>query len=96
MMKWQDQFTHYRQKANEFLFGAALSWVIVPLRIKRRAEMERIFALILTMQLRGMPLLPSSYMLKLLPYMMPNLMYWKRMTVFDKILEEVDLRHIGH
>ncbi len=95
-MTWRNRLTRFRQIVDEFLVGASLSWTLVPHRIQQRAEMERIFALMLSTQLLGMPLLPPPYTLRLLPYLMPNLLYWRRMTAFDRALEGADLRHLGH
>ena len=95
-MTWRDQLTHYRQIIDEFLFGATLSWTLVPILMRRRQETEHIIALMLLMQNIGMPLLPPAYALKLLPYLIPNLLYWRRMTIFDQVLEGADLRHLGH
>lgn len=79
-----------------FLIGAAMSWVFVPHVIQRRKELERIFALLTSARLLGLPLMPPEYDLRLLPYLLPNLLYWRRMTPFQRELEGADLRHLGH
>ncbi len=58
--------------------------------------MEHPFALMATTSLLGIPLLPPSDRLKLLPYLMPNLLSWRRMSIFDQVLEGADLRYLGH
>lgn len=80
----------------DFLIGATLSWVLAPFQIRKRREMEQIISLLFSAQMMGMPLLPPSARLRLLPYLLPSLMYWRRMTVFDRAIEGADLRHLGH
>ncbi len=79
-----------------FFFGAAMSWVMVPHTMQQRKELERIFAVTTSARLHGLPLLPSLYTLRLLPYLVPNLLYWRRMTGFDRAIEGADLKHLGH
>jgi len=95
-MSWRDWWARWRQRVGEFMAGASLSWTLVPYRLQQRAEMERIFALMLNAQLLGLPLLPPDHSLDLLPYLIPNLLYWRRMTAFDREMGEADLRHLGH
>jgi hypothetical protein len=95
-MSWRDLLKRWRRTANQFLLGAALTWTLVPYQIQYRHEMEHIFGLILNSQAVGLPMLPPRSRLRLLPYFVPNLLYWKRMTIFDQALEGADLRHIGH
>jgi len=85
------------QLLREFIFGAALSWVTVPIRLKRRNQTEQIFVINLVMEMHGVPLLPTPYRLLMLPYLVPHLMTWRRrLRLWDDSLETVDLRHIGH
>lgn len=86
----------WRQRLDAFLFGAAMSWVLPPYQIQQRKELERIFALMANARLMGLPLMPPVYGLRLLPYLMPSLLYWRRMRVFGHELEGVDLKHLGH
>lgn len=85
-----------RQRLDGFLLGAAMSWVLAPHQIQRRRELEHIFMLMATARLMGLPLMPPWFALRLLPYLTPNLLYWRRMTAFDRELEGVDLKHLGH
>lgn len=95
-MNWRDRLRGWRRTVNQFLLGAALSWTLVPYQIRYRHEMEHIFALLLNAQSLGLPMLPPRFRLRLLPYFMPSLLSWRRMTIFDHALEGADLRHIGH
>lgn len=92
----RDLFTRLSQVMHDFLAGAALSWIAPPYVIRRRTEMERVFALMLNAELLGLPLLPPHYLLRFLPYEIPILLSWRRMTSFDRELQWADLRHLGH
>ena len=86
----------WKARLDAFLFGAAASWVLVPHLIKHRQELERLFVMLSSARLMGMPLAPGVEELRLLPYVVPNLLYWQRMTAFDGVLEQADLKHLGH
>ncbi len=82
---------------HEFTTGAALSWVAVPMVLRRRDETERLFGLLMLMQAEGLPLLPPRERLFLLPTVVPHIMTWRRrLRLWDDSLETVDLKHIGH
>ena len=95
-MNWRSWWARVHLHVNEFLAGASLSWTLVPYRMQQRAELERIFALLVNTELLGLPLLPPPCRLNLLPYLLPNLLYWRRMSIFDRELDGADLRHLGH
>jgi hypothetical protein len=96
LITWKRWLKYIKLNLDAFLLGAALSWVMVPHTIQQRKELESIFALEIGSRLLGLPLLPGMYSLKILPYLVPNLLYWKRMTGFDRALEGADLKHLGH
>ena len=82
---------------HEFMTGAALSWIAVPLVLKRRDETERLFFFAFLMQAEGLPVLPPRERLFLLPNLVPHIMAWRRrLRLWDDSLETVDLKHIGH
>lgn len=79
------------------MFGAAMSWVLAPHLLKRRQELERLFMLVTTGDLMGASLMPPLNRLRLLPFMVPQILYWRRrLALWDEELEGVDLKHIGH
>jgi hypothetical protein len=79
------------------MFGAAISWVMVPHTIKRREELERIFLLMTTSDLMGIPLSPPPNGLRLLPFLVPQILYWRRrLALWDEELEGSHLAHLGH
>jgi hypothetical protein len=89
-------FRRVREFFYEFLIGATLSWVLVPYQIRKRQEMEQLITLIFSTDILGIPVLPPRDRLRLLPYILPRLMHWRRMTIFDRAIEGADLRHLGH
>jgi hypothetical protein len=93
---WRERLTRVYQVLHDFLAGAALSWISPPYVIRRRAEMERMFALMLNADLLGLPLLPPHYIIRFLPYELSMLLSWQRMTAFDREVQWADLRHLGH
>ena len=92
----RDWWQKLADRIEEFFFGAAMSWVTVPYMMKRRREMEMLFSVLASMRLLGLPLLPGIDEIHLIPFMLPNLLYWRRMTIFSDELQGVDLKHIGH
>ncbi len=93
---FQQWLKELKAHLDAFIFGTAISWVAAPYAIRRRYELERLFGLMTSASLMGLPCIPATTELRLLPYMMPSLLAWRRMTIFSGELEGVDLRHIGH
>lgn len=87
---------YWKERFRDFLLGTALSWVMAPYTQRKSQELEHMFALLSSARLRGMPILPSAYELRLLPYLVPSLLNWRRMTAFSHAIEGADLKHIGH
>lgn len=82
---------------HEFLFGAAMSWVMVPYSQKQHKALERLFMLMVVGDLMGFPLAPPFSGLPLLPFMVPRILSWRRHLLrWNDVLEGADLRHIGH
>jgi hypothetical protein len=81
----------------EFLAGASMSWAAVPYTLKRRREMENLFMFQTFLNLHGSLPMPMRHRLVLLPYVVPQIMYWRRrFSLWDDSLEHADLKHIGH
>jgi len=82
---------------HEFVAGAALSWASVPYILKRRQETEKLFIALTFLELTGNSPLPSRGRLFLLPFVIPQILNWKRrLALWDDSLETADLKHIGH
>ena len=52
--------------------------------VRTRASMEHLFILITMGDLLGIPILPPSYSLRLLPYVVPQISSWKRRMLREK------------
>lgn len=48
----------------------------------RRAALERIFMACVVMDLAGLPLVPPRGRLRLLPYLVPGILMWKRHLLY--------------
>jgi hypothetical protein len=69
----------------EFLYGMA-GHDMTRFALKTRGSMEHLFILITMGDLLGIPILPPYYLLRLLPYVVPQIATWKR-----RMLRERDL-----
>jgi hypothetical protein len=82
---------------HEFVAGAALSWAATPYVLKRRHETENMFMLATILAIWGNSPLPLNGRLFLLPYTIPQILYWRRrLRLWDDSLESADLKHLGH
>lgn len=94
---WSEYLTRLRARVTEFMFGAAMSWVMPPHTLKRQAELECIFILMTVSNLTGVSLSPPPNGLRLLPFLVPQILYWRRrLALWDEALEGADLKHLGH
>lgn len=59
-----------------------------------RAQTADLFALIVFGDLIGLPIIPSYYALRLLPYFVPEIEGWKRRMLREKDLTEVGELHL--
>ncbi len=93
MVRWAE----VRQVLYDFMFGAALSWVAVPYRLRRRNSLTQMLVLDFYLGLVGLTPIPPSRRLWLLPYVVPQVMSWHRLwRLWDDSLETANLAHIGH
>ena len=79
-----------------FMAGAALSWTAVPYLLHRRRELEQVFVLELYLGLRGLSPVPPSQRLWLLPFVVPQVLSWHRLRLWDDSLETANFAHLGH
>ncbi len=68
---------------SQMIYGATIYEMVRDLH-KQRAEIERLFILILFGDLLGVPVLPPFYTLRLLPYVMPDVSGWKRRMLRER------------
>jgi len=72
----------------EILYGMTVfDWVRDTRR--RRGEVERLFILVTFGDIIGLPILPSYYTLRLLPYVVPVLNRWKRSLLRERDLTDL-------
>ena len=75
----------WRQAIEEFLFGV-FSHEEVRELTRQWAWRDNLFLLLVFGDIIGLPILPPLYALRLLPYAMPGIEFWKR-----RVLRESDL-----
>jgi hypothetical protein len=68
----------------EFAYGMS-GYEFARHAIERRAALENIFLLTLAGDMIGVPVIPPYYSLRLLPYVVPDIVSWKR-----RVLREHD------
>lgn len=51
--------------------------------LRTRAEMERLFVLALSSDAAGLPMLPAEQVVRLLPYLVPQILIWRRMATLQ-------------
>jgi hypothetical protein len=74
--------------AGDMLYGATIYEMVRDLR-KERAQVERLFVLLVFGDLLGVPVLPPYYTLRLLPYVMPNIATWRRSMLRERDLTDL-------
>lgn len=96
-MEFHEVWTHVKWAVRGFLYGAAKSWVLVPYQMRHREALERIFMLLVLTEQMGTPIAPADLRVRLLPYLVPQILYWKRrLWLFDEQLELTNVQHLGH
>jgi hypothetical protein len=85
LSRWKLRAGQLAIAIGQMLYGASVYEIVRDLH-KERANLERLFILVVFGDILGLPVLPPYYTLRLLPYVMPNITGWKR-----GILRERDL-----
>ena len=73
-------FSRLRKALSDFIFGAALMEFQKAAREERMARQD-LFLVVTFGDFLGVPILPSPYALRLLPYVVPHLGSWKKRMV---------------
>lgn len=73
-------FSRLRKALSDFIFGAALMEFQKAAREERTARQD-LFLVVTFGDFLGVPILPSPYALRLLPYVVPHLGSWKKRMV---------------
>ena len=67
----------------EVLYGMTVHEMDLEMK-KERGNLDHLFMLVVFGDLVGLPLLPSYYSMRLLPYIIPSLETWKRSLLREK------------
>ena len=76
-----------RKVLNEVFYGLTLHEMDLELK-KEKGHVNNLFMLIVFGDLIGLPLLPSYYSMRLLPYIIPIINIWKRSVLREKDLTD--------
>ncbi len=94
---WEDLKTRMDglyEAACEILYGMSVYEWVRECR-KSRGELERLFVLIVFGDFLGVPVLPPSHVLRLLPYVVPHIESWKRSMLRERDLTDLLDQDIG-
>jgi hypothetical protein len=72
----------------QMIYGATIFEMVRDLN-KQRSHLEHLFTLIVFGEFLGIPVLPPYYTLRLLPYMAPNIVGWKRSMLRERDLTDL-------
>jgi len=73
----------YLKPIREILYGMTVHKMDLELK-KEKGNLDHLFMLVVFGDLVGLPLLPSYYSMRLLPYIIPSLETWKRGVLREK------------
>ncbi len=76
-----------KAKVRDFIYGMA-GHEMARLAVQKRASREHLFFLVTRGDLLGVPILPSYYSRRLLPYVVPRIPPWKRRLLREKDLTD--------
>lgn len=88
-----DRLQQVWQAVKEFIYGmTALEFEHEARRM--RAHLETLFLLIVFGDMIGLPIIPSYYSLRLLPYVVPVIERWKRQVLRERDITELEELHL--
>ncbi len=70
------------------IYGATIYEMVRNLN-KERSHIEHLFILIVFGEFLGIPILPPYYTLRLLPYVVPDIIGWKRTMLRERDLTDL-------
>lgn len=88
-----ERFQQIWQAVKEFVYGMAAYDFEQEAR-RMRAQLETLFLLIVFGDMIGLPILPSYYSLRLLPYVVPVIERWKRQVLRERDITELEEFHL--
>lgn len=89
-----DRLRELARALGQIIYGMSIYDMVRELN-KARANLERLFILIVFGDLLGVPILPPYYSLRLLPYIVPTLDMWRRSTLRERDLTDLLDQEIG-
>ena len=95
--KWADlskALEHICETAGEIFYGMSVYEWVRACR-KTRGELERVFVLVVFGELLGVPILPPYYVLRLLPFVVPEIQRWKYSMLRERDLTDLFDEDIG-
>ena len=87
-IRFREWLDGWRKWFRGFIYGLALFDAVVMFR-KQRGDLEHLFLLIVFGDIVGVPIIPSYYTLRLLPYIVPAVSNWKRRMLREKDLTDL-------
>lgn len=88
-----DRVQRFWQAVKEFLYGMT-AYEFEHEAARMRADLETLFLLIVFGDMIGLPILPSYYSLRLLPYVVPVIERWKRRVLRERDITELEEFHL--
>jgi F0F1-type ATP synthase membrane subunit a len=88
-----ERFQQIWQAVKEFVYGMAAYDFEQEAR-RMRAQLETLFLLVVFGDMIGLPILPSYYSLRLLPYVVPLIERWKRQVLRERDITELEEFHL--
>jgi F0F1-type ATP synthase membrane subunit a len=88
-----ERFQQVWQAVKEFVYGMTAFEFEQEAR-RMRAELETLFLLIVFGDMIGLPILPSYYSVRLLPYVVPVIDRWKRQVLRERDITELEEFHL--
>lgn len=90
----QDRLRELSRAFGQVIYGMTIYDMVRDLK-KARGSLEHLFILMVFGDLLGVPILPSYYSLRLVPYIVPSLDTWRRSMLREKDLTELCDQEIG-
>ncbi len=90
----QDRLRELARTFGQVIYGMTIHDMVRDLN-KARGSLEHLFILMVFGDLLGVPILPSYYSLRLVPYIVPTLDTWRRSMLREKDLTELCDQEIG-
>jgi hypothetical protein len=85
--------TGLRAAIREFAFGMT-GYEFARQAMETRAAMENVFMVVVVGDMIGLPVIPPYYSLRLLPFVTPNILTWKRRVLREREFTDLHDSHL--